>query len=122
MWSPSDSWRQPAGGRAAIPDCQERALGAKAFECCAPSMEGRANHLPGHYDQLQCGSCWFGPQLRLAAAGAGLPSVPVAEQLHLLVEAGLFHLGFNFRIATDHSVRVGDLRVLPLMARNTRKP
>src|SRR5215470_11046915 len=35
--------------------------------------------------------------LRFAAAGAGLPRVPIAKHLHLLVEARLFHLRLDFR-------------------------
>src|SRR5258707_88517 len=35
--------------------------------------------------------------LGFAATGAGLPGVQIAQRFQLLVEAGLFHLRFNFR-------------------------
>src|SRR5260221_14587375 len=51
--------------------------------------------------------------LRLAAAGAGLPRIPVAEQLQLLIEAGFFHQHVELRARQAFAERLGAVSDAP---------
>ena len=58
--------------------------------------------------------------LRFAAAGAALPGVPVAERLHLLVEAGFFHEHVEFGTRKSLAERFGAIRDTPSCQRGER--
>src|SRR5258708_12911516 len=58
--------------------------------------------------------------LRLAAAGAGLPRIPVAEQLQLLIEAGFFPQHFELRARQPFAERLGAVTDSP--PRNPHAP
>src|SRR6266513_1496071 len=85
--------------------------GNKSIRRGSPPTEGRSDHVSDDIDQLQFRGLRSRPPLRLSAARAALPCVPVTKQFELLVEAGFFDENIEFgagKALTERFGAVGD--------------